>query len=1169
MTSSRITFQHGQRGFALVIALSLMILLTVVAVGLLTLSTISLRAGSQGAALATARANARMALVLAIGELQKQAGPDQRVSSTASLAGATQHPNWTGIWRADEADSPPVWLVSGGTQADPAQPLPEDSSARLLSTLSGQPDSRELQVPVVKVDTSSTPGSYAWWVGDEGVKARVDLAMPREPAASTLLRRSLAQSALEPGLLSLGDGFSKLGRDSELDKTRLISMETLDFGSSDPEVPRTYFDDLTSGGEGLPVNVAEGRLKTDLSILFDRSQQSKATAGTYLGARGNNGLPSQTYIVSDPEKFYLCDSIRDRKASGTGPNWGILWNYARLWKNISGQKIPAILSSPVVATEVRKHDWAPYTGSGKDPQFGQDKQHTNSPVTPVVSHLQIGFRLKTRLIGPDRYQLQMQVKPVVGIWNPYNVPIAATKYIFDWGVFPWLRYGSGISTGGQVPLPADTDPTGDTAAVAEVWFRDQWKLVEDANTKGKTRLTMETEPIDLQPGEFRLFSVSAAEGMVARNKLKSAWNEEGAYEIDLFKANGSPAVLTGTLPDGSPRWLWIGDMFLDDVQKETTRARFPTILEENATNGFFTFKAQNDSGSITRFADIWNTGLGTPHRVPERILSGAVSATVTKKAKYKITDLAREGGHEHLATWSFFLRTTTQMEDLNANQRIRGWMDANPRALSVNPRWEGAVAANGKRQGWNFTSALMGGAHGTGLPAQIVGDGGFGNRGLVAEAREGSENIEPQIGSIARYQGLGGASNTAVGGQANVMIHDVPRSPLISIGQFQHAQLSRYSFEPDFVVGNSYADLKIPLDRTIAPAFNGFAKHDIVDLSHEINQRLWDDFYFSSFGLDYQAASGSSFDAVYKYDQQSFPLANPRMLFVPETSDQSLDRLLSTSAARLPEVISSRVRIKGAFNVNSTSKTAWKAVLASMGASELPRIDLADPSAPPVWERPEGTRFNRFGQVASAEAYTKGGDGLDPSFWLGWRELDAGELDQLAGQIVEEVKARGPFRSLADFVNRDPSSAKSDHRRKGALQAVLDRVVNDTLPSSISDKPARKPSGPFSDAVSGESQAVGHAGYLMQGDLLQSLGPVLQARSDYFRIRTKGQAFAPDGKTVLATAWCEAFVQRVPAFVDAADAPETRLADLTSESNKRFGRRFKMVSFRWLTLNEI
>jgi hypothetical protein len=43
----------------------------------------------------------------------------------------------------------------------------------------------------------------------------------------------------------------------------------------------------------------------------------------------------------------------------------------------------------------------------------------------------------------------------------------------------------------------------------------------------------------------------------------------------------------------------------------------------------------------------------------------------------------------------------------------------------------------------------------------------------------------------------------------------------------------------------------------------------------------------------------------------------------------------------------------------------------------------------------------------------------------------------------------------------------------------------------------------------------------------------------------------------------------VPAFVDAADAPETRLADLTSESNKRFGRRFKMVSFRWLTLNEI
>ncbi len=474
------------------------------------------------------------------------------------------------------------------------------------------------------------------------------------------------------------------------------------------------------------------------------------------------------------------------------------------------------------------------------------------------------------------------------------------------------------------------------------------------------------------------------------------------------------------------------------------------------------------------------------------------------------------------------------MED--ADQRVRGWVDANPRALAINPRWEGAITADGKRQGWNVTSALMGGAHGTGLPAKVVGDGGAGNRGLVAEASEGSENVEPQLGDVGRYQGLGGASNTTVGGQPHAMIYDVPRSPLVSIGQFQHAQLSRYSFEPGFIVGNSYADMKIPLDATVANNFNDFSGHHVSDTSYEVNKRLWDDFYFSTLILDYQGSTGSAFDTVYSYTQKPFSLANPRMEFVPEASDASLDKMITAAASKLPEVISSRIRIAGAFNINSTSKTAWKAVLSSMGASEFPRIAPTNPTAAPVWKNPKGTRFSRFGHVATADAFTKGGDGQKPAFWLGWRELDADELDKLAQAIVDEVKARGPFRTLAGFINRDPSASNIEHRRKGALQAAIDRKVNAGLSSSISDQPATKPSGPFSDASNGESQAVGHAGYLMQGDVLQSLGPILQARSDYFRVRAYGEVRDASGK-VIASASCEAFVQRGTNYVDLLRTP--------------------------------
>ena len=66
-----------------------MILLTVVAVGLLSLSSITLRASNQGKAQQTAREHARIALLLAIGELQRYASQDQRLTATADIAGTS------------------------------------------------------------------------------------------------------------------------------------------------------------------------------------------------------------------------------------------------------------------------------------------------------------------------------------------------------------------------------------------------------------------------------------------------------------------------------------------------------------------------------------------------------------------------------------------------------------------------------------------------------------------------------------------------------------------------------------------------------------------------------------------------------------------------------------------------------------------------------------------------------------------------------------------------------------------------------------------------------------------------------------------------------------------------------------------------------------------------
>jgi hypothetical protein len=46
------------------------------------------------------------------------------------------------------------------------------------------------------------------------------------------------------------------------------------------------------------------------------------------------------------------------------------------------------------------------------------------------------------------------------------------------------------------------------------------------------------------------------------------------------------------------------------------------------------------------------------------------------------------------------------------------------------------------------------------------------------------------------------------------------------------------------------------------------------------------------------------------------------------------------------------------------------------------------------------------------------GGTTEASRWLGYRELRDEEIRQLAEAVVRQVKKRGPFRSLGEFVNR-------------------------------------------------------------------------------------------------------------------------------------------------------
>ena len=89
----------------------------------------------------------------------------------------------------------------------------------------------------------------------------------------------------------------------------------------------------------------------------------------------------------------------------------------------------------------------------------------------------------------------------------------------------------------------------------------------------------------------------------------------------------------------------------------------------------------------------------------------------------------------------------------------------------------------------------------------------------------------------------------------------------------------------------------------------------------------------------------------------------------------------------------------------------------------------------------------------------------------------------------------------------------------------------------------------------------------MQADLMAKLGSLLTVRSDTFIVRAYGEANNPLTGDPEAQSWCEAIVQRVPYPVD----PVSGNTDDPNywDSDSGFGRRFKIIHFRWLNQNEI
>lgn len=266
------------------------------------------------------------------------------------------------------------------------------------------------------------------------------------------------------------------------------------------------------------------------------------------------------------------------------------------------------------------------------------------------------------------------------------------------------------------------------------------------------------------------------------------------------------------------------------------------------------------------------------------------------------------------------------------------------------------------------------------------------------------------------------------------------------------------------------------------------------------------------------------------------------------------------------------------FNVNSTSVEAWKALLshaksqqqiAMHGAGGIEAVDnnkIAITRGSVATDVEAGTGAGVGSQFANGSEYT------------GYRTLNDDQIQNLAEEIVNQVRLRGPFLSLSEFINRQLSN-NENLALAGAIQTAINNMAEDPMAelrnpaNSLSDR-TMAPNDPklnnvdyaFEKAAEGDS-AYGAPGWIRQADVLRPIAPILSARDDTFTIRAYGDAIDAKGK-IVARAWCEAVVKRTRDFCNSED-PADSINPPEDEYNTIFGRRYIMLSFRWLHSSEV
>lgn len=1184
--------RQSSNGFALIATILLMVLLAIITVGTLSLSTVTLRSGSQDKAQMEARANARMALMIAIGELQKHAGSDTRITASADIL-YPGNPPLTGVWKSWEGKNHqatgiltgrPVkpdytvkqqnttsngrfltWLVSGVNQAaspsDAATLVSSSSTTETIplvatgSLASG--DNRQVHVVPVTIDSR---GSMAWWVSGENQKAR--LPKPYSPLADTASNwadHGRSHTIADPEVFELE---SLLTDPSPAFKT--FTRNTADlFAKEGADIqPSQSFHDLSATSVGLLTNSATGGWRKDFSLLTENWDAQPTTGLQFFQLSPTQHLsytrPASNTDPRPPNNMlyhwsdHRASTLREFWARrGPVASWTRIKNYATLYKKMS--------STTGSAPNINHQSW---------PDIGADTTQPNATLTyhdirimPQMARVQMVVSHYATAVGaaPGKLKPAVLYTPIVTVWNPYNTRLTLN--------------------GRLIISPAYTWPLALNHRLSGVTLADEYWAVQGGSSFA----------------DYQLKCLGIRAGFASNNQIQD-------YMLRLNQ-NPNPALLDPlVLEPGETR------VFSPDAGslQNVTSIRNPTInLSPGVRTGvgmFYTLDRRiKGSGSVAPF--------------DPNVVSLPGATTISADAKFDVPSRSSGGrlvcgsayqwfvnaagsGQSHSWFQIFYNRTdadtlyppkfglaSTTLSECAVRpvpflSMILGSRIANHRTIAT----KGVVQAdpvvdffssNGEPR---FTDIYPGNDTLINTPWDFS---------MVEHASAGDDmlpNVDVSTNSSYIVTGVRKAD-----GVSRIVAADFPTRPLASLAELTHMQIRALNPTPPYsgnVVANSDASPLIPKDNIVNPANTraNARSNEQQDDSYCANHVLFDDWFFSSIAPNpsgFGPSGGTDLRQTYlDFLTGKTPLINHsyRPIYEDLTTDDSVAMdAFSTNVQPTAswKTIASRLEVEGMFNVNSTSVRAWRALL---GHARNQKIPYTQPSGAIGLSASTDYPFTRgsvTGDRAAGEPPQVVGEYADTTEFTGYRVFTDEMLDRLAENIVAQVRARGPFLSLSEFVNRQLST-DDNLALAGAIQTALNQLVADNSlnplkniqnesVSSIADPPG--PEGYlFREAAVGHN-TFGLPGWTRQADILRPLAPIISVRDDTFTIRAYGDARSPDGK-ILARAWCEGIVRRTREFVDPADQ-----ADITTQpsspANQIFGRKFEVISFRWLNPNEV